>query len=79
MLRSVIGILILVPIRFILKFLFYRVLPALCGNKLPVHELCKLQHYELPYKFLTYNVLGIFITLFIPLSFELLGVPTVSL
>ena len=79
MLRSVVGILILFPVRFVLKFLFYRVLPALVGNRLPIEQLSKVPRYELSYKFVTYNVLGLFITLFVPLSFELLGVPTLSL
>ena len=78
-LRSVLGILILVPVRFTSKFLFYRIIPPLFGNKLPMEQITKVPHYELPYKFLTYNLIGLSITLFVPHTFALIGIPIVSL
>ncbi|KAI6649137.1 Sphingosine-1-phosphate phosphatase 2-like [Oopsacas minuta] len=78
-LRSVIGILILIPVRFSSKFLFYRIIPPLFGNHLPLDQVTKIPHYELPYKYLTYNLIGLCITLFVPKAFILLGIPNISL
>lgn len=69
----------MIPIRFTSKFLFYRIIPPLFGNQLPMEQITKVPHYELPYKFMTYSLIGLSITLFVPRAFVSIGIPIVSL
>ena len=56
-LRFVVGILLLLPTRFVMKLLCFRLLPAM----MPTHGIEEVAHrplVELPYKIITYSAIG---------------------
>lgn len=55
--RFVVGILLLVPTRFIMKLLCFRLLPAIMPSQ-GVEEVAKRPLVELPYKLITYTAIG---------------------
>lgn len=55
--RFVVGILLLVPTRFVMKLLCFRLLPAIMPSH-GVEEVAKRPLVELPYKLITYGAIG---------------------
>ena len=55
--RFVVGIMLLVPTRFVMKLLCFRLLPAIMPSQ-GVEEVAKRPLVELPYKLITYSTMG---------------------
>jgi len=73
MVRYVIGLSLLLPMRFIMKLLCYKLLPVV----MPTHgvkEVVKRPLVEMPYKIITYGALGFNATYLCPIVFEFCGV-----
>ena len=71
-LRFVVGILLLLPTRFIMKLLCFRLLPAM----MPTHGVEEVAHrplVEIPYKIITYSAIGFNATYSASMFFEMCG------
>ena len=70
LLRFVVGILLLLPTRFIMKLLCFKLLPSI----MPTHgieEVVKRPLVELPYKIITYGAIGFNTVWLAPVVFEI--------
>ena len=70
LLRFIVGILLLLPTRFVMKLLCFRLLPAIMPTH-GVEEVVKRPLVELPYKIITYGAIGFNTVLLIPMVFEI--------
>ncbi len=71
--RFVVGVLVLLPIRFVMKLICFKLLPVL----MPTHgvkEVVRRPLVELPYKIITYSVLGFNVTCLVPIVFDICGI-----
>ena len=71
--RFVVGLLLLLPTRFVMKLLCYKLLPMV----MPTHgvkEVVKRPLVELPYKIITYGAIGFNATYLNMIVFEICGI-----
>ena len=71
--RFVVGVLLLLPTRFIMKLLCFKLLPVL----MPTHGVKEVVHrplVELPYKIITYGAIGFNASYLAPIVFEICGI-----
>ena len=71
--RFVVGILLLLPTRFVMKLLCFKLLPAI----MPAHgvrETAKRPLVELPYKIITYGAIGFNAIYLCPIMFEVCNI-----
>ena len=71
--RFVVGVLLLLPTRFVMKLLCFRLLPAI----MPTHgvkEVVKRPLVELPYKIITYSMIGFNAVYLVAYVFEICGI-----
>ena len=71
--RYVVGLSLILPTRFIMKLLCYKLLPMV----MPTHgvkEVVKRPLVETPYKIITYGALGFNASYLIPVVFEICGI-----
>ena len=71
--RFVIGLLLLLPTRFIMKLLCFKLLPAIMPTN-GVEEVVKRPFVELPYKLITYGSIGFNALCLSILVFEICGI-----
>lgn len=72
-LRFVVGIMLLLPTRFVMKLLCFRLLPAM----MPTHGIQEVAHrplVEIPYKIITYSAIGFNTIYTAALVFEICGI-----
>ena len=69
-LRFIVGILLLLPTRFLMKLLCFKLLPAIMPTH-GVEEVVKRPLVELPYKIITYGAIGFNATWLAPILFEI--------
>ena len=72
-LRFLVGIVVLVAVRFIMKTLCYLILPAIMPTS-GVEEVKKRPFVELPYKILTYTSIGLGVAYLSPQVFKLINI-----
>ncbi len=75
--RFIVGVLILLPTRFVMKLLCFKLLPVL----MPTHGVKEVVHrplVELPYKIITYGAIGFNATYLAPIVFEICGISRFS-
>lgn len=71
--RFVVGVLLILPTRFIMKLLCFKLLPIL----MPTHgvkEVVRRPLVELPYKIITYGFIGFIASFLAPYVFEICGI-----
>ena len=71
--RFVVGILLVLPARFVMKLLCFKLLPAI----MPTHgvvEVVRRPLVELPYKLITYSSIGFICIYLCPIMFEICGI-----
>ena len=71
--RFVVGVLLILPTRFIMKLLCFKLLPVL----MPTHGVKEVVHrplVELPYKIITYGAIGFNASYLAPVVFEICGI-----
>ena len=71
--RFVVGVLLLLPTRFVMKLLCFRLLPAI----MPTHgvkEVVKRPLVELPYKIITYTMIGFNAAYLVAYVFEICSI-----
>lgn len=73
-LRMIIGVVILVITRQILKPISFRLSCYVCGKNPNEKDVYKCLEVELPYKFITYNVVAFNCIYVVPLVFRYLGI-----
>ena len=71
--RFVVGILLLLPTRFIMKLLCFRLLPLIMPTH-GVQEVVKRPLVELPYKIITYSMISLNMTFFCVYVFNLCNI-----
>ncbi len=71
--RFVVGLLLLLPTRFVMKLLCYKLLPVIMPTH-GVQEVGKRPLVELPYKIITYGALGINTVYLSNVVFEICGI-----
>ena len=71
--RWIVGILLLLPTRFIMKLLCFRLLPAIVPTH-GVEEVAKRPLVELPYKVITYSSIGFNAVYLSTIVFEISGI-----
>ena len=71
--RFIIGLLLLLPTRFVMKLLCFKLLPAIMPTH-GVEEVVKRPLVELPYKLITYGAIGFNAVYLCALVFEICGV-----
>lgn len=75
--RFIVGVLVLLPTRFVMKLLCFKLLPVL----MPTHGVKEVVHrplVELPYKIITYTAIGFNATYLAPLIFEICGISRIE-
>ena len=70
LLRFTVGILLLLPTRFVMKLLCFKLLPAIMPTH-GVEEVVKRPLVELPYKIITYGAIGFNTNWLAPILFEM--------
>jgi len=73
MIRFVIGILLIVPVRFVMKLLCFKLLPAIMPTH-GVEEVVKRPLVELSYKIITYGTIGFTASYVVPIVFEICNI-----
>jgi len=73
MVRFVVGLLLLLPTRFVMKLLCYKLLPAIMPTH-GVEEVGKRPLVELPYKIITYGAIGFNAVFLCKAVFEICGI-----
>jgi len=73
LLRFMVGIIVVILVRFVMKTLCYLVLPAIMPTS-GVEEVKKRPFVELPYKILTYTSIGFGVAFLSPQTFKLLNI-----
>ena len=71
--RFIVGVLIILPTRFVMKLLCFKLLPHL----MPTHGVKEVVHrplVELPYKIITYGAIGFNATYLAPVVFAICGI-----
>ena len=71
--RFVVGILVVVPTRFIMKMLCFKILPVIMPTN-GVEEVRRRPLVELPYKIITYTSIGFNVAYLSPLVFSLINI-----
>ena len=71
--RFVVGILLLVPVRFLMKLFCFKLLPAIMPTH-GVEEVVKRPLVELPYKIITYGTIGFTAAYVAPVVFEICNI-----
>ena len=71
--RFIVGILLLVPVRFLMKLLCFKLLPAIMPTH-GVEEVVKRPLVELPYKIITYSAIGFSSAYVAPVVFEICNI-----
>ena len=71
--RFVVGVLLLLPTRFVMKLLCFRLLPAVMPTH-GVEEVVKRPLVELPYKIITYSMIGFNAVYLATYVFEICGI-----
>ena len=71
--RFIVGILLLLPSRFVMKLLCFKLLPAIMPTH-GVEEVVKRPLVELPYKLITYSTIGFNAIYLAPIIFEICGI-----
>ena len=71
--RFVVGVLLLLPTRFIMKLLCFRLLPAIMPTH-GVQEVVKRPLVELPYKIITYSMISLNINALVFYVFEICNI-----
>lgn len=71
--RFVVGILLLLPTRFVMKLLCFKLLPAIMPTH-GVEEVVKRPLVELPYKLITYSTIGFNAVYLCPIMFEICNI-----
>lgn len=71
--RFVVGILLLLPTRFVMKLLCFKLLPAIMPDH-GVQETKKRPLVELPYKIITYGAIGFNAIYLCPIMFEVCNI-----
>ena len=71
--RMVLGSIFLLTIRFVMKLLCFRLLPAIMPSH-GVEDVRRRPLVELPYKIITYGTLGYFVICVAPVMFEICGI-----
>ena len=71
--RFIVGILLLVPVRFLMKLLCFKLLPAIMPTH-GVEEVVKRPLVELPYKIITYSTIGFSAGYIAPVVFEICNI-----
>ena len=72
-LRFVVGILLLLPVRFLMKLFCFKLLPAIMPTH-GVEEVVKRPLVELPYKIITYGTIGFTAAYVAPVVFEICNI-----
>ena len=70
LLRFIVGVLLLLPTRFVMKLLCFKLLPAIMPTH-GVEEVVKRPLVELPYKIITYGAIGFNTVWLAPMVFEI--------
>ena len=73
LIRFVVGILLVVPTRFIMKMICFKILPVIMPTN-GVEEVKKRPLVELPYKIITYTSIGFNVAYLSPLFFNLINI-----
>ena len=73
LLRFVVGILLLLPTRFVMKLLCFKLLPAIMPTH-GVEEVVKRPLVELPYKIITYGAIGFNAAYTVQVVFHICGI-----
>ena len=71
--RFIVGVLIILPTRFVMKLLCFKLLPHL----MPTHGVKEVVHrplVELPYKIITYGAIGFNSAYLVPIVFAICGI-----
>ena len=71
--RFIVGIVLVIPTRFIMKMLCFKILPAIMPTN-GVEEVRKRPLVELPYKIITYTSIGFNVAYLSPLFFNLINI-----
>jgi hypothetical protein len=71
--RFIVGILLLLPSRFVMKLLCFKLLPAIMPTH-GVEEVVKRPLVELPYKLITYSTIAFNAIYLAPVIFEICGI-----
>ena len=71
--RFVVGVLLLLPTRFIMKLLCFRLLPVIMPTH-GVQEVVKRPLVELPYKIITYSMISLNVTYFVFYVFQICNI-----
>ena len=71
--RFVVGILLLLPTRFVMKLLCFKLLPSIMPTH-GVQEVVKRPLVELPYKIITYGAIGFNAIYLAPIVFEICNI-----
>lgn len=73
LLRFTVGILVVVPTRFIMKMICFKILPVIMPTN-GIEEVRKRPLVELPYKIITYTSIGFNVSYLSPLFFNLINI-----
>lgn len=71
--RFVVGLLLLLPTRFVMKLLCFKLLPVIMPTH-GVQEVVKRPLVEMPYKIITYGAIGFNAVYLSPIVFEICGI-----
>lgn len=71
--RFIVGILLVIPTRFIMKMICFKILPIIMPTN-GVEEVRKRPLVELPYKIITYTSIGFNVSYLSPLFFNLINI-----
>ena len=71
--RFVVGILLIVPVRFVMKLLCFKLLPAIMPTN-GVKEVVKRPLVELSYKIITYSTIGFTASYVAPVMFDICNI-----
>ena len=73
MLRFIVGVLLMFPVRFIMKLLCFRLLPSIMPDH-GIQEVQKRPLVEIPYKLITYSAIGFTMSCVCMVVFELCNI-----
>ena len=73
LLRFIVGILLVIPTRFIMKMICFKILPVIMPTN-GVEEVRKRPLVELPYKIITYTSIGFNVSYLCPIFFNLINI-----
>ena len=71
--RFVVGILFIIPVRFVMKLLCFKLLPAIMPTN-GVEEVVKWPLVELSYKLITYSTIGFTASYVAPVVFDICNI-----